>query len=367
MPGEGLDIGVAYRMLNYGPDDFLWELWHEGPIFGRDNAILVHGAQVSLIPLVVELGDGKVRGQPDYEFNQLHRLLQRKEHGQTDVWEFEYADVRRLERYWTHGSIRDYGSRLGLALDAVREVSDGRVSVVSHSMGGLVSRYAAQYVVDVGRVMTLATGHFGFEYAVLGAGLTDIPSVGEMVAGSHLLWELNRDFQHGDFELASIAAAEDEPGFYPLGGVVRYSSASAVECQADGSVTYDPGETYFTIVPGTHDSVKDFDLSPEDDSRDDDFVFGGIKAFLRSGVSEQLTNWSEFVQPGGTDSRPLFTFRLTEPAPEGYPRVRIGDRLVSSLSIYSTEGDRITWTVSAGAGEEGTVTVEYDEGEYAYG
>ncbi|MBM3156411.1 MAG: carboxypeptidase regulatory-like domain-containing protein, partial [Chloroflexi bacterium] len=36
-PSEAQDIIVKYRMLNYGPEDFTWELWHKGPLFDREN------------------------------------------------------------------------------------------------------------------------------------------------------------------------------------------------------------------------------------------------------------------------------------------------------------------------------------------
>ena len=367
LPAEGLDIGVAYRMLNYGPEDYSWELWHEGPVFGRPNVILVHGAQISVIPLILELGDGKIRGVADHEFGHLDQLLQRREHGQFDVWEFEYADVESFGRYWTHGSISDYGDRLETAMYFIRGLSDGSISIVAHSMGGLVSRYAAQYMGGVDRILTLATGHFGFEYTWLATALLDYPCVAEMEAGSDFLWNLNTTFQHGEFQLASIASLEDEPSISPLEGVVRYSSASMVQCSNDGNVTYDSANTYFTVVPGTHSDIKNIDLRPEDESRNDDFVFEGIEIFLQSGVSDALNRWSAFIYPGDYDTRPYFSFRFEQPTPEGYPGIWVNERRIYSFDVYTIAGKRLTWTFRGRSGEEGLITIDYAGDEFAYG
>ncbi len=366
-PAEGVEINVTYRMLNYGPEDYSWELWHAGPVLGQPDVVLVHGAQISVIPLILELGDGKVRGMPDYEFGQLAQLLQRREHGQFDVWEFEYADVESFGRYWTHGSIIDYGDRLGTAIGLIRSLSDGGLSIVAHSMGGLVSRYAAQHLGGVERILTLATGHFGFEYTWLATALLDYPGTAQMEAGSDFLRELNTSFQHGEYQLASIAASEDEPQTSPLEGVVRYSSASMVQCSGDGNVTYDLENTYFTVVPGTHSSIKEIDLEPEDDNKSDDFVFESIEIFLQSGVSDALNMWSNFVYPGDCDTRPYFSLRFEQPTPEGYPVIWVNGRRIYSFDLYTVAGDRVTWTFRGRSGEEGLVKIDYAGDEFTYG
>ena len=358
-PSKSVDIGIEYRMLNYGPQDFSWELWHEGPVFTLPNVILVHGAHVSIIPLILKLGGGKVKGEPDYEFRNLGQLLQSREHGQYNGWEFEYADAESFGRYWTHGSISDYGNRLGSAIDLIESLTKESISIVSHSMGGLVSRYAAQYVGGVDRILTLATGHFGFEYTWLSTSLLDFPCIREMEPGSEFLLELNSDFKHGDFQLASIAAVKDEPRVAVLEGIVRYSSASMVQCQGNGNVTYDMDNSYFTIVEGTHGSIKEIDLRQEDDNKSDDFVFKGIKLFLEEGISDRLKLWSEFMYPADYDTRPYFSFRFTTPTPEGYPKIWVEGKRVYSFDMYATDSNRMVWNFRAGVSEEGNVTIDY--------
>jgi hypothetical protein len=226
-------------------------------------------------------------------------------------------------------------------------------------MGGLVSRYAAQYHGGVDRIFTLATGHFGFEYTWLSTSLLNYPCISEMEPGSEFLWELNSDFKHGDFQLASIAAAKDEPRVEMLEGIVRYSSASMAQCHSNGNVTYDSDNTYFTIVEGTHGSIKEVDLRHEDDNKEDDFVFEGIKKFLEYGVSDELKEWSGFMYPADYNTSPYFSFRFTTPTSEGYPIIWVEGKRVYSFDIYTTEGDRIIWNFSAGVGEEGNVTIDY--------
>jgi len=366
-PAENVDISIRYRMLNYGPEDHSWELWHEGPILGQNNVVLVHGAQICLAPGILEFGDGKQRGVHDDGFGQLDQLLQRREHGQFNVWEFEYADAEISGKYWTHGSIPDYGTRLGTAICLVRDLSDGSVGIVAHSMGGLVARYAAQNLGGVDRVLTLATGHFGFEYTGLGALLTGHPCLIQAQPGSRFLWELNTHFQHGDFQLVSIAVSKDEPLVSPLRGVVRYSSTSLVQCNRDGNVSYDPTHTYFTIVPGTHEDISNINLQTEDRNKDDDFVFEGIRTFLQSGISDRLRMWSDHMYPGERATSPYFTFRFSEPTPLGYPRVWVGERRISDVEMFTTEGEMLIWTFGAQSGEEGVITIEYASGEYEYG
>jgi pimeloyl-ACP methyl ester carboxylesterase len=365
LPADTVDIGVSYRMLNYGPDDFLWELWHAGPLAGGHNVVLVHGGQLSVVRWVLEAGEGKQRGAHDDEFFQLDDLLQSRQHGRFDVWEFEYADVESYGRYWTHGSIVDYGERLGTALDLVRGLTGSGVSLVAHSMGGLVSRYAAQYRGGVEQVLTLSTAHFGFEYTTLVELLTSFPCIEEVTPGSDFLWDLNADFRHGDFEMMSVAASMDAPAVSPIASLVRYSSASLVECDDNGEVVYDPEGTYFTAIPGTHGGIKHIDLRPDDPNKDDDFSFQGIEVFLRNGICDELRSWSEFVYPGDLDSRPYVSFRFTNPTPQGYPEVLVNGRLVRVYDMHTAHGERLTWTFSARADEEGVVEIRYADGESA--
>jgi hypothetical protein len=234
-------------------------------------------------------------------------------------------------------------------------------------MGGLVSRYAAQNMGGVDKILTLATGHFGFEYTWLGTAVFDYPCITQMEPGSEFLWDLNSNFQHGSYQLASFAASEDEPRITPFGGIVRYSSASMVQCHNNGNVTYDTDNTYFTIVPGTHEGIKEINLLQEDENREDDFVFEGIKIFLENGVSGRLNSWSEFMYPGDHNTRPHFSFRFMEPTPEGYPIIRLNGKRIYSFDMYTTEGERLIWNFRGGVGESGQVIVDYAGEELKYG
>lgn len=359
-PPATVNIPVTYQPLNYGPKNFLWELWHYGPIFvDKPNVILVHGTQLYIrppfIPIGPHFGDGKVRGMPDNEFHELDDLLQKKQYGQFNVWEFEYADTKIGRRYWTHGDIIDYGVRLANALDYVGSLSNSGVSIIAHSLGGLVTRYAAQnypesnyYKVD--KIITLATGHFGFEYTRPIPVVRGIPTIVQMQPGSQFLWDINSNFKHGSFRFLSIAADNDD--------FVSQTSASLVECNENRSVNYDPNNTYFTVIPGDHASIKNI----EDDMH---YAFAEIVQFLNLGYSSNI--WS----PTGS---PYFTFRLTNPTRGGYPRVWIEESgrwiLPWQLDMYSTYDRRsgyYAWTFRARPDEEGLLKIYYARDRYEEG
>jgi hypothetical protein len=233
-------------------------------------------------------------------------------------------------------------------------------------MGGIVSRYVAQYQGGVEQVLTLSTGHYGFEYTTLVDLVTSFPCIEEVAPGSNFLWDLNAGFRHGDFELMSVAASMDAPAVSPIASLVRYSSASLVESDDNGRAAYDPERTYFTVIPGTHGGIKHIDLRPEDPNRDDDFSFQGIELFLRTGICDDLRSWSEFVYPGDLDSRPYLSFRFANPTPHGYPEVLVNGRLVHVYDMHTANGKRLTWTFSPRADEEGVVEIRYAKGESAH-
>ena len=350
-PLKRRDISVEYQMLNYGPMDFSWELWHEGPVFSdKPNVVLVHGIQLyfrlPFIPIGPRIGEGKLRYYPDNEFKELNNLLQMKRFGQSNIWEFEYADTKIGKRYWTHNDIPLYGNRLAEAIDTVISLNNNNLAVISHSMGGLVARYAAQNHGSVDKVVTLATGHFGFEFTRPVPIARSIPCVAQMQPGSKFLWELNNDFEHGNFKLLSIAADGD--------GFVSQSSASLVECNQDGSVAYDPSNTYFTVIPGKHASIKNiYDFSHD--------AFAEIIPFLIEGIS---------YNPWNPSGMPYFSFRLKNPTNGQYPNVWINERRVTWPDIYRTytrADEYYTYTLRADSSEQGQVKIEYDMGQYTYG
>jgi pimeloyl-ACP methyl ester carboxylesterase len=85
--------------------------------------------------------------------------------------EFEYADelfvdhVTHENAYLNFGSLTTYGPRLVQAIGIVKTCNPGvDVNIIANSMGGLAARYAAQDGA-VNKIVTLDTGHFGFNTA----------------------------------------------------------------------------------------------------------------------------------------------------------------------------------------------------------
>jgi hypothetical protein len=69
-PSNNQNIEVDYRMLNYGPNDYSWRLWHKGPVFDGENVVLVHGFRFP--------GSAKPT-RCEEQFTKLDELLQTKE------------------------------------------------------------------------------------------------------------------------------------------------------------------------------------------------------------------------------------------------------------------------------------------------
>ncbi len=149
-PADNQDISVSYRMLNYGPKGFSWELWHKGPIFEKRDVVLVHGFRFP--------GTAK-KGKCDEQFTRLDDLLQTKD-DPYNVWQFEYASSSQ----GTPDSVATYASRLGEAVNRIsRLTGNDKCSIVAYSMGGIIAR---QYVADGGKarvdkLFTLATPNMG--------------------------------------------------------------------------------------------------------------------------------------------------------------------------------------------------------------
>ncbi|MBE0481114.1 MAG: hypothetical protein IBX68_09055, partial [Dehalococcoidia bacterium] len=122
-----LDLPVRYRMLNYGPRDFTWELWHRGPVFDRENVVLVHGFRFPV---------ASRRGRCDKQFGRLDDLLQTGD-DQYNVWQFEYADRVR----GTPDTVATYSARLHEAMSLVgRLTGRPRCSIIAYSLGGIIAR-----------------------------------------------------------------------------------------------------------------------------------------------------------------------------------------------------------------------------------
>ncbi len=89
--------------------------------------------------------------------------------------------------YWSLGSIADAATGLAQTVAQVqRQTGMQHVDLIGHSMGGLVCRYYASIesgADSIGKLITLATPHFGTAHSILGVGRARR----ELKAGSPLL------------------------------------------------------------------------------------------------------------------------------------------------------------------------------------
>ena len=245
---------VVGNVTNYGPSDCSYRLWHSDVIVpGKPNTILVHGASIRLVAGVPILGH--VRERPNNCFGQLGPLLHNELYGGHNIWEFEYANtlVREVGLYFNFADLSTYGEELKDAISKVKELNPGvNVNIIAHSMGGLVARYAAQNGA-VNKIVTLDTGHFGFDMAAFFDKLMhNLPNeiwenarcVDQTAPGSDFLNTLNRNFRHCQVNLLSLAAA------LPLLGiiVVSLTSSHLGEVSGDGSISYNERCTPYNIV-----------------------------------------------------------------------------------------------------------------------
>jgi pimeloyl-ACP methyl ester carboxylesterase len=263
-PSSNQNISAEYRMLNYGPKDYSWRLWHKGPVFDKENVVLVHGFKLP--------GSSK-RSRCDQQFMKLDDLLQTKE-DQYNVWQFEYAD----NGGGTSGTVATYASRLGKAVDRIVELTgNGSCSIVAYSMGGIIAR---QYVATEGKtrvvkLLTLATPHMGtLRFAPFNLKWPDklVPRAGaELRPYSRFLWDLNTKVDSHVFEFAAI-------GGHSRGhtdGLIEMSSTSLARFNADGTVFEN---LYFVAVNRSHLNINQIK-----DKGDE--VFQLISSFLRGGVA----------------------------------------------------------------------------------
>ena len=269
---------VVGNARNYGSADCSYRLWHSDTIDpDKPNSILVHGAVIpipgmlhkidrpnGLRLLFIELGSFL---HSDYNHN---------------IWSFEYADEPVGELgYVNYGCLNTYGDRLINAIKKVKSESrNDTVNIIAHSMGGLIARYAAQNMGDgkVNKIITLDTGHLGFELAGLADELLvdhlpeytkrPIDCSEDTKPKSDFVTALTKGFSSANYELVSLAAGEGLGGLIPyeleklLGinsealfrgiPVVDWSSSSMGQVDDDGRHTHVNYDIKFDIVENTN-------------------------------------------------------------------------------------------------------------------
>jgi hypothetical protein len=257
---DKVDISVKYKWVNYSGKAVAstWQLWHQGPILKtQTNVILVGGFQ----PFGVTLS---LTGEsPQTSWGELSGLLQKKKFGQFNVWQFEYAQR-------SSDSIVDYGKYLSAAADRMKSLSSPTVNIIGFSMGGLVAR---QYIqtsnkLNLGKLLTIATPHFGSEVAVLDGSVR----AKEMQPGSRFLWDLNTSWQYMGTSFAAIGGTTWRLTNNDL--VVNVSSASLFVCSENRSMEK---REYFETFPSIHFN----DIS--NINNENDGIFRFISAFLITG------------------------------------------------------------------------------------
>lgn len=351
-PSRSRDLSVSYRMLNYGPRDSSWELWHEGPVFDKESVILVHG---------YEMLSFFTRGRCDRVFGELDRLLQTRRN-QYNVWQFEYSD-----RFWgTPHAVETYAPRLGEAVNRISRLT-GRYtcSIVAYSMGGIIAR---KYIAMGGKpridkLLTLATPHMGTtHFAPFDLGLVGrlYPRAAmELRPASRTLWDLNTNL---DSSLPNEFAAI---GGYSRGhgdGLIEIGATSPTSSNADGVISK---RHYFAGVNRSHTGIKDITCR-------DDESFQIIREFLRGGAAGiASTRAAEHHRDYG--AHPFLTFALKSTSAwlrMFYPLVVVTNtgRRYSGFKAFSigdrtADGSRI-FTVQLRPDDEGEARIYYAPGRY---
>jgi len=204
-----------------------YRLWRGPPITaGNPNIILVHGA---VFPLPGEFHDQRDINNYKYCFYDLDRLLY-DDGGikyKDNVFTFEYADIPinlagDVLGYVNYGDLNKYSKCLVDAIGVVRrENPSGTINIVAHSLGGLVARCAAKQMPGtINKIITLDTGHYGFELAnfvdslLKSTGVTLPPGIScstEVEDGASFITDLNKGFNCNDPQLVSLAAGNEMP------------------------------------------------------------------------------------------------------------------------------------------------------------
>ena len=349
-PSSNQNISAEYRMLNYGPKDYSWRLWHKGPVFDKENVVLVHGFKLP--------GSSK-RTRCDEQFTKLDDLLQTKE-DQYNVWQFEFAD----NGGGTSGTVATYASRLGKAVDMIVELTcNSSCSIVAYSMGGIIAR---QYVATGGKLrvvklLTLATPHMGtlrFEPFNLKWPDKLVPKAGaELRPYSRFLWDLNTNVDSFVPEFAAVGGHS----WGHTDGLVEMSSTSLAKFNSDGTV-FD--NLYFAAVNRSHLNINQIK-----DKGDE--VFQLISSFLRGGIAG-ISGLRPAEKPEDYNVHFFLTFALKD-----NPRWRMiypcvvmtntGHRYwgfrVFSQGAKTENGGNI-FTVQLRPNEEGEARIYYARGKY---
>ncbi len=353
-PGDGQDVAAGYRMLNYGPKGFLWELWHAGPVFDRPDVVLVHGYRF------VSLGSD---GRCDKQFGRLDDLLQTKE-DTYNAWlfEFEHGSWGTLDR------LEVYADRLDEALEVIGQLTGNRTcSVIAHSLGGFVVRESMvrSETSHVDKLLTLATPHLGIQQV----GPVDLRwlldwsyRVGpkarpEVIPGSRFLWDLNSDLAKSlPQDFASVTGYSEGH----TDGLVEVSSASLVQSNADGSVAQ---QLYFAGVDRSHPDINNIrDTSDE--------VFQLIRRFLSGGVAS-LSEYRPSEKPSDYAGHPYVVFALEEEPPAGFPEVIVVEtgRTYGSSDVFTqndeTEEGYKLYAVQLRPDDAGEARVYYAPGRFS--
>jgi pimeloyl-ACP methyl ester carboxylesterase len=349
-PSNNQDIKVDYRMLNYGPNDYSWRLWHKGPVFDRENVVLVHGFKFP----------GSARPtRCEEQFTKLDDLLQTKEE-QYNVWQFEYSDSAG----GTLGTAAKYASRLAKAVDKIGELTGSSTcSVVAYSMGGIVARQyaAAGGKSRIAKLLTLATPHMGtlrFEPFNLKWPDKLVPRAGaELRTDSRFLWDLNTKADSGVSEFAAIGGHSQGH----TDGLVEMSSTSLARFNSDGTIFEN---LYFVSVNRSHLNINQI-------KNKSDEVFQLISSFLRGGVAG-ISLLRPAEKPEDYNVHFFLTFALKGNTRWRviYPRVvmtNTGHRYwgfrVFSQGAKTENGSQI-FTVQLRSDEEGEARIYYARGKY---
>ena len=324
---DDVNINVEYLPVDCGSD--LWELWHYGPVFDTDNVVLVHGFESPGFGIKCKIGE------PDDLFGNLHKLLQKKANGQHNVWLFEYADTDGLGKGYTFDHIENYASRLNEGINKIDQINHeketGREvsSIITHSMGGYVSRkcFQTNSIHDI-ELLSLATGHFGFEFSHWGGALYE--SVKDLMPAGSFMWDLNFDYQYGEYIVVPIVGTNDH--------VVKVSSSSLIQAPNDQTheINY-PSNYYFLTIPAGDHGINDIQT-------ESDVVFVHIMNFLLDIMipfnqcpPDLHQEYIDDNQPVPDTLRPYISFSYYKHARfwDMYPRVIALENGLETDRIYS--------------------------------
>jgi len=348
--GNNVNIKVDYRMLNYGPNDYSWRLWHEGPVFDRENVVLVHGFKLP--------GSSRPTRCED-QFTKLDELLQTKGE-QYNVWQFEYSDNAR----GTLGAVATYASRLARAVDRISELTgNSQCSIIAYSMGGIVARHylASGGKSRVTKLLTLATPHMGtlrFEPFNLKWSDKLIPRAGaELRPDSRFLWDLNTKVDSHVPEFAAVGGRSRGH----TDGLIEMSSTSLATFNSDGTVFEN---LYFAAVNRSHLNINQIK-----DKCDE--IFQLVSGFLRGGVAG-ISGMRPAEKPEDYNVHFFLTFALKN-NPRWrmiYPCVVMANtgRRYWGFRVFTqgakTENGSQIFTVRLRPDEEGEARIYYARGKY---